>query len=96
MLIKKGVIQENPNEFDFIGEVKTSKNLTIPPNWMAHIKCEFITKDMGTKTLPATYQPELNLCMDLVIMETWQELLQRKPKPLKSRFTAQSVKRLDI
>ena len=60
------------------------------------IGCEFITKDMGTKTLPVTYQPELNLCMNLVIMETWQELLQRKPKPLKSRFTTQSVKRLDL
>ena len=81
------LIQDNSNVSDFLGEVKTSENLTIPPNSMKYIKCKFKTESLGTKTLSVIFQPELNLYMDLVIAENLVRVNPSKPKPLKSRFT---------
>ena len=38
---------------------------------------------MGTKTLPVTFQPELNLCIDLVITENLVRVNLRKTKAIK-------------
>lgn len=78
------LIQGNSNESDFIGEIETSENLTIPLNSITYIKCKFKTETMVTKILPIIFQSELNMCMDLVITENCFELIQEKSKSLKS------------
>lgn len=90
------LIQGNSNESDFIGEIETSENLTIPLNSITYIKCKFKTETMVTKILPVIFQSELNMCMDLVITENCFELIQEKSKSLKSRFTTRPVRRLGL
>ena len=55
---------------------------------MTYIKCKFKTEAMGTKALPVIFQPELNLCVDLVITEKLVGVNSTKTKArLKSPFT---------
>ena len=50
---------------------------------MTYIKCKFKTEAIGTKTLPVVFQPELTLCMDLVITENLVRVSPSKTKVIK-------------
>ena len=64
---------------------------------MTYIKCKFKTEAMGTKALPVIFQPELNLCVDLVITEKLVGVNSTKTKArLKSPFTTRPVRRLGL
>ena len=50
---------------------------------MTYIKWKFKTEPMRTKSLPVIFQPELNLCMDLLITENLVPVNPTKSKAIK-------------